>query len=182
MFRYIIESSATWLKHGGSNSTRFTMVHQWVTGTFSKLPMLMIGTILNFWPWHSSSCSQILNIKTIRKPSIEAGIRRNAICYSTWNEIWTLEIQSYHCTTAILSAILKFVIRFVSNFYNWCPVSLRTVQWKNEVSTLINGWVTANYSVSRPPFCPPSWNLLSDLCQTSTTHVRCHYAQFSEKT
>ena len=26
------------------------------------------------------------------------------------------------------------------------------------------------------PFCPPSWNLLSDLCQTSTTNVRCHYA------
>ena len=26
------------------------------------------------------------------------------------------------------------------------------------------------------PFSPPSWNLLSDLCQTSTTNVRCHYA------
>ena len=51
----------------------------------------------------------------------------------------------------------------------------------NEVSALINGWVTSNYSVSRPPFCPPSWSLLSHLCQTSTTHVRCHYAQFSEK-
>ena len=25
-------------------------------------------------------------------------------------------------------------------------------------------------------FCPPSWNLLSDLCQTSTANVRCHYA------
>ena len=52
---------------------------------------------------------------------------------------------------------------------------------KTEVSILINGGVTANYSVSRPPFCPPSWNLLSDLCQTSTTHVRCHYAQLNEK-
>ena len=31
------------------------------------------------------------------------------------------------------------------------------------------------------PFCSPSWNLLSDLCQTSTTHVRCHYAQFRGK-
>ena len=56
------------------------------------------------------------------------------------------------CTAAILFAILEFVIRFVSNFYNWCPVSLRTIQWKNEVSVLINDWVTANYSVSRPPF------------------------------
>ena len=35
--------------------------------------------------------------------------------------------------------------------------------------------------VSRPPFCPPSRNLLSDLCQISTTHVRCYYAQFTEK-
>ena len=51
---------------------------------------------------------------------------------------------------------------------------------KNEVSILINGWVIANYSVSRPPFCLPSWNLWSYLRQTSTTDVRCHYAQFSE--
>ena len=94
-----------------------------------------------------------------RKSSIEGGIRRNAICYSTWNEIQTLEMQSYPCTAAILSAILEFVIRFLLNIYNWCPVSLRTIQWKNEVSTLINGWVTANYSVSRPQFCPPSWYL-----------------------
>ena len=28
---------------------------------------------------------------------------------------------------------------------------------------------------------PPSWNLLSDMCQTSTADVRCHYTQFSEK-
>ena len=26
---------------------------------------------------------------------------------------------------------------------------------RNEVSILINGWVTANYSISRPPFCSP---------------------------
>ena len=78
--------------------------------------------------------------------------------------------------------ILEFVIGFVSNFYNWCALSLRTIQRKNEVSVLINGWVTANYSVSRPSFCPPSWNLLSDLCHTSTTHVRCHYAKSSDIT
>ena len=85
------------------------------------------------------------------------------------------------CTAAILSAILKFVIWFVSNCYSWCALSLRTIQRKNEVSILINSWARATYSVSRPPFCPPSWNLLSDLCQTSTTHVRYHYAKFSEK-
>ena len=32
-------------------------------------------------------------------------------------------------TAAILYAILEFVIRFVSNLYNWCPVWLRTIQW-----------------------------------------------------
>ena len=35
--------------------------------------------------------------------------------------------------------------------------------------------------LAQPPFCPPYWNLQSDLCQTSTADVRCHYAQFSEK-
>ena len=96
---------------------------------------------------------------------------------------------------AILSAILEFVIGFVSNFYNSCALSLRTIQWKNEVSILTNDCVTANYSVSQPPFCPPSWNFWSDLSQTSTTDIRhlgiynqtsttdmrCHYAQFGEK-
>ena len=66
-------------------------------------------------------------------------------------------------------------------YYNWCALSLRTIQRKNEVSVLTKGWVTANYSVWRPPFCPPSWNLLSKLFQTSTTDVCCHYAHISEK-
>ena len=47
-------------------------------------------------------------------------------------------------TAAILSAILEFLIGFVSDFYSGCPVSLRIIQWKNEVSILINGLVTAN--------------------------------------
>ena len=38
-----------------------------------------------------------------------------------------------------------------------------------------------SHTLARPPFCPPSWNLLSDLCQTSTPDVRCRYTQFSEK-
>ena len=53
---------------------------------------------------------------------------------------------------------------------------------KNEVSILINGWVTANYSVSRPSFCPPSWNLYFDLCKTLTGYVRCHFEQFKKTT
>ena len=92
-----------------------------------------------------------------------------------------LEIQPCICMDPILFAILEFVIRFVSNCCNWCPVSLRTIQWKNEVSILINGKVTANYRLSQPPFFSSSWNLQSDLCQTSRNDVRCHYAQFSEK-
>ena len=50
------------------------------------------------------------------------------------------------------------VIQFVSNFYNYCALSLHIIQWKNDVSILVNGWVTANYSVLRPSFCPPSSN------------------------
>ena len=38
-----------------------------------------------------------------------------------------------------------------------------------------------SHSLARPPFCPPSWNLQSDLCHTFTTDVRCHCPQFSEK-
>ena len=53
---------------------------------------------------------------------------------------------------------------------------------KNEVSILINGCVTIKHSVSRPPFCPPSWNLKSDLCKTLTGYVWCHVEQSQRKT
>ena len=49
---------------------------------------------------------------------------------------------------------------------------------KNEVAILINSRVTANYSASWSPFCPPSLNLKSDLCQTLTDYVRCYSIQF----
>ena len=42
---------------------------------------------------------------------------------------------------AILSAILDFVIGFVSIFYNWCALPLRTIQWKKR-SLCINKWLT----------------------------------------
>ena len=166
----------------------------------------------------------VTNLLTVltRKPSVEAGIQRNAICYNTLNEIWTLEIQpqpcrsgclaeAVHdslvillrrpikrrlislspfsesiatsrdsfvnltktiwyavtllCTAAILSAILELICNqiCVKLLQLMCAVITHN-SWKNEVSVLINGWVIANYSVSRPPICPPSWNLLSDLC------------------
>ena len=95
---------------------------------------------------------------------------------------WLSYSQLQCFTAAILSAIFEFVIEFVSIFYNWCPVSLSTIQWKKVVSILINGWVTAKYSVSRPPFCPPYWNLLSDLCQNLTGYVQCHCERFKRKT
>ena len=41
---------------------------------------------------------------------------------------------------------------------------------ENDDSIVINGRATVNYSVSRPPFCPPSWNLWPDLCQTPTDY------------
>ena len=59
-----------------------------------------------------------------------------------------LNYSKWYCfTAAILSVIFEFVNGYVSIFYNWYPVSLRTIQWKNEVSILINGRVTAKYSV-----------------------------------
>ena len=69
----------------------------------------------------------------------------------------------------------------MSNFYCWCALSLRTNEWKMEVSILINGWVTANYSVSRPPFCSPYWNLWSDLYKALTGYVRCHLRNLKTK-
>ena len=51
---------------------------------------------------------------------------------------------------------------------------------KIEVSILINGRCAANYSVSLPPFCPPSWNLSSDLCKTLTGYVRYYSEQFKK--
>ena len=43
-----------------------------------------------FWRWrplgrHTILLTAALSLADTRKPSIEAGIRRNAICYSTWN-------------------------------------------------------------------------------------------------
>ena len=51
---------------------------------------------------------------------------------------WLSYSQLLCFAPAILSAILDFVFGFVSNFCNWCALSLRTIQWKNEVSILIN--------------------------------------------
>ena len=68
-------------------------------------------------------------------------------------------IANYSFTTVILSAILEFIIIFASNLYNWCGCHYAQFREKT-VSVLINDWVKTHYSVSRLPFCPPSWNLL----------------------
>ena len=127
---------------------------------WSAILEFIIGCVSTFYNW----CA--LSLRIIQW--------KNEILYINK---WLSYCQLSCFTAAILSAILEFVIRFVSNFYNWCLVSLSKIQWKNEVSILINGWVIANYSVSRPPFCPPSWNLESYLCKTLTAYVRCHSAQ-----
>ena len=51
-------------------------------------------------------------------------VKKRSLCINKW-----LSYSQLYCfTAAILSAILEFVIGFVSIFYNWCPVSLRTIQ------------------------------------------------------
>ena len=63
-----------------------------------------------------------------------------------------------------------------------CAVITHNSVKKNEVSVVIDGWVTAKYSVSLPPFYPPSWNLKSHLCKTLTGYVRCYSEQFNKTT
>ena len=53
---------------------------------------------------------------TTTKASVKARIRRNVMCYITWNFL----------------SHLKISIGYVSNFYNWCALSLRTIQWKTK--------------------------------------------------
>ena len=94
------------------------------------------------------------------------------------------------CITANYSVSRRHYVRHLGICYRICvkllqlkcDVIAHNSVKKNEISILINGWFTANYSVSQPPFCPPSWNFLSDICHSSTTDIRCHYEQFSEKT
>ena len=77
-----------------------------------------------------------------RKASVEAGIRemQYAIKRSLYINKWLSYSQLLCLTAAILSAILEFVIGFASNLYNWCALSLRTIQCKHEVSIIINKW------------------------------------------
>ena len=117
----------------------------------------------------------------IKRRLISLSLSSESLAPSSYSIVNPMNAVTLPCAAAILSAILEFLIGFVSNFYSWCALSLRTIQRKYEFSILINSWATAFYRGLRPPFCSPSGNLLSNLCQTSTTHVRCHYAQFSEK-
>ena len=97
-----------------------------------------------------SILTQSLDITILtRNPSTEAGIRRNTICYNTWNEIYMIEIQpSWNLYSNLCQTSTTNVRCHYSQFTE-----------KNEVSILINGWVTANDSISWTSFCPPSWNL-----------------------
>ena len=90
-----------------------------------------------------------------------------------------------------LQPIIVFLGRNFVDCHGICnPICVKLLQlmcavitqnsMKKEVSISINGWVTANCSVLRPPCCMSSWNLLSYLCQTLTDYDRCYSAQFKK--
>ena len=110
--------------------------------------------------WHSEKCNKLYQLN-------------GNIC--AWEIAIPLHGRHFVCHLGICNPICIILLQLMSG------VTTHNSVKKNEVSILKSDWVIANYSVSRPPFCPPSWNLFSDLCQTSTTHVRCYYAQLSEK-
>ena len=69
---------------------------------------------------------------------------------------------------------------------NQIGVNLKQLMWAVNthnflVPVLTNSRIIGDYNVSQPPFCPLTLNLKSDLCQTSTTNVDCHYAKVREK-
>ena len=122
-------------------------------------------SILYLWIEGKLNKNNDIIIRMVRKASVEAGIWRNAICYNTWNELlkWTL-INSWDTVIALHGH------HFVRHPGICNPICVKLLQLmtgvitlnslkKNEVSILINGWDTANYSVPWSPFCPPSWNL-----------------------
>ena len=137
--------------------------------------------------WHTAKCNELYHLKWNINAWHTAIACTSAILYSllefvirfvsnfyTWCPVslrtiqwttrslyinkWLMYSQFWCFTAAILSAILEFVMKFASNVYNWCSLSFPTIPW-NTVSILINGWVTANYSVSRPLLWRSSWNL-----------------------
>ena len=67
--------------------------------------------------------------------------------------------RHFVCHLCIFSRIYVKLLQLISGIIPHKSV-------KNEISILINGWVTVNYCVLQPPFCPPSW---------------CHSAQFKKK-
>ena len=110
--------------------------------------------------WHTAKCNKLYQLKW----NINA-----------WDTVMHLHGRHFVRHLGICNPICIKLLQLM-----WSVITNNSVK-KNEVSILINGWVIANYSVSRPPFCPPSWNLFLYLRPTSTTDVQCHYAQFSEK-
>ena len=90
---------------------------------------------------------------------------------------WLTYSQLQCFSAAILSAMLNFVIGFLSNFYNWCVLSLCTIQWKKR-SLYINKWLSYGKLL-----CFTAAILFDILefviryVQTLTDYVRCYCEQ-----
>ena len=93
---------------------------------------------------------------------------------NAWDTATTLNGRHFVHHLGICNQICVKLLQLISGVITHNSVEI-------EFCIIINGWVTANYSVSRPSFCPKSWNLLSDLCQTLTDYVRYYSAQFKQK-
>ena len=115
-------------------------------------------------------CYKIIRLMLNGGLAIRRTIRPSELKYYISKNVWRV----------IRARVCNLQHTFDRRLYPWLlrtrKASVEAVIRRNTIC-----WDTANYSVARSPFCPPSWNLLFDLCQTSTNEVRCHYAQFSEK-
>ena len=116
-------------------------------------------------PWHeNNTCRQSVNQRSVGKSELAdrlagATVRRchvadlnkkvqhrswhtakcNKLYHLKWNiNTWdtAIPLHGRHCVRH-----LEICNQILSNFYNWCPVSLRTIQWKKR-SLHINRWLS----------------------------------------
>ena len=135
-----------------SHTRTTTYAHMHICNPPLKVTKLSAAT----WRILSISCRTILFLFRLR---------------STIAATWRISCNTYaDALNSTEFCIMRLIVRHFVRYLGICnPICVKLVQLmsgvitqnsvKNEVSILINGWVTANYSVSRPPFCQPSWNL-----------------------
>ena len=76
-------------------------------------------------------CLVIMLRRQIKRRLISPSPSSESTCAIYFSCVKPTNAVTLPCIAAILSAILEFVIGFVSNFYNTCALSLRTIQRKN---------------------------------------------------